>query len=113
MTRTSRTEFDFDGWRHLAEHDPNAFERRRREAVERVIQRAPEPKRQRLRALQWRIEQLRRRSTPLGACVQLTRMMWDSVTGERGLMEALQGRTGPPAAERAAQILPWRAPRRP
>lgn len=109
MSRSPQTPFDFDRWRYLAENDPPGFERRRREALERIIQSAPPAKRQRLRALQWRIDQVRRRSaTPLGACVHLTRMMWQAVLGERGLLEALQGHGARP--RRRARVLPFPDP---
>ena len=104
-------QFDFDGWSRLAKRDPQGFEHRRRQILERLIDSAPAAKRPRLRALQWRIDQVRHRAaSPLGACVRLTQMMWDSMAGERGLLAALQGR--PRSHPPKAPVLAFRAPAR-
>lgn len=72
--------FDFDTWAHLAKHDKDEFERRRKAAIEELIASAPASSQQRLRGLQFRIDMERRRAvTPLGACVRISEMMWDSV----------------------------------
>lgn len=72
--------FDFDTWAHLAEHDKDEFERRRQAAIEELIASAPASSQPRLRGLQFRIDMERRRAvTPLGACVRISEMMWDSV----------------------------------
>jgi hypothetical protein len=82
---------DFDKWVSLASSDPDGFERMRRALIEQFIQRAPEARRHRLRCLQWRIDQERARSkTPLAACIRLSRMMWERVTAEGGLVDHLQ-----------------------
>lgn len=90
--------FDFDDWANLAHQDPEAFEARRAELIEEFLAAQPEERRLRLRRLQWRIDRERERSrTPLAACIRLSKMMWDSVAGRRGLVEslaALQGRPG-------------------
>ena len=77
----------------LASTDPEAFEEKREEAIENFIRSAPtESRRKRLRHLQWQIDGIRRRSqSPLGACVKITNMMWDSVYGKGGLLDALKG----------------------
>ena len=82
---------DFDEAVALARKDPAAFEKYRLDAIEAVITRAPEGNRQKLRCLQWRIEQERKLApNATAACVRLYQMMWDSFAGERGLIEALQ-----------------------
>ena len=54
------------------------------------IARAPERNRQHLRRLQWRIDQVRARSSnPIAACVKLYRMMWESFAGECGLIDTM------------------------
>lgn len=79
---------DFDSWMKTAREDPEAFEAMRLAAIEDVINRAPEANRERLRRLQWRIDQERRLAkTPLSACIRLSRMMWRNVTGPGGLQE--------------------------
>ena len=82
---------DFDTAMRLAREDPQAFEAYRREAIDAFIGQAPARNRERLRRLQWRIDQERRRSgNPLSACVRLYDMMWDSFAGEQGLVSHLQ-----------------------
>jgi len=95
---------DFDQWAALAASDPEAFETRRAQLIDATIRRAPAGKQQRLRCLQWKVDQVRRLSrTPLAACVRMSNMMWESVLNEGGLLEALEGRaqsapTGRPKA---------------
>ena len=82
---------EFDEWASLANSDPEAFEKLRRSLIDQCIEAAPEDRRQRLRSLQWRIDQeCARAKTPLGACIRLTQMMWDKILGPGGLLENLQ-----------------------
>jgi hypothetical protein len=82
--------WDFDEWAELASADPDAFEVRRARIIETHISRAPLDRQQRLRCLQWRIDQVRRQAgTPLAACIRISNMMWDSVMGPGGLHEVL------------------------
>lgn len=104
---------DFDTLCALAAADPAAFEVRRQEVIDAAIGRASPERQQRLRGLQWRIEQVRSRaSSPLSACISLSDMMWEAVAGEEGLLDAL--RNGPPPNSRdtpsAAVICPLRRP---
>ncbi len=86
---------EFEAWAELAENDPPAFEDLRQAAIEEAIQQAPLGSQQRLRGLQWRIDQERRRArTPLAACIRISQMMWESVTGDGGLLQALRGLQG-------------------
>ncbi len=72
------TDFDFDDWAALARSDPDAFESRRREAIQSIIDGAPVEQQARLRGLQFRIDLERSRSTTaLSACIRLNRLMWD------------------------------------
>jgi hypothetical protein len=78
----------FNEWFKLAEQDPSAFESIRRTLIDELIESAPTEQQQRLRCLQWRIDQERRRSSsPLGACIRMSNMMWERVTGKNGLLE--------------------------
>lgn len=107
-------QFDFDDWARLATEDPEAFEERRRQAIEAVMAQAPQME-TRLRALQWRIDMERsRHSNPLSSCIHVYRMMWDSVYGERGLLDALQALSRPdqPGALPQSTVLPFRARRK-
>ena len=88
MEKTNKAEIDFDTWSELARNDPDAFERMRLAAIEAVIEDAPAANRERLRRLQWRIDQERRLAhTPINACLRISRMMWRNVLGPGGLQE--------------------------
>jgi hypothetical protein len=105
------SEFDFSHWSRLARQDPPEFERQRQLAIDELIGRLPEHRRLRMRRLQWRVDQVRRRAgTPMAACLALSRMMWDSVLAEDGLLHALQGRLPdhPLPGTRQATVLPFR-----
>ncbi|MDX1251807.1 MAG: DUF3135 domain-containing protein [Gammaproteobacteria bacterium] len=89
--------FDFDEWTTLAKTDPEAFARRRREAIEKLIASAPPTRQQRLRGLQWSIDaELQTCRTPLQACMRIFDRMWDSVYGAHGLLDALKALGNPP-----------------
>jgi hypothetical protein len=88
MKNTKSAEIDFDLWADMARNDPEAFETMRLEAIDAVIARAPQENQERLRRLQWRIDQERRLArTPMAACLRISRMMWRSVLGPGGLNE--------------------------
>ena len=90
---------DFDQWANLAKSDPDAFEAQREKAIEEMIGRMPERRRQRIRCLQWKIDQIRNRAgTPMAACMRISEMMWDSLLGPGGLRDAL-GQFGTEAAQ--------------
>lgn len=98
-------ELDFDRWSQLAESDPDAFEVARLAAIDAMIASFPEESRDRMRRLQWRIDQERRLAkSPMGACIRLSKMMWRQLLGEGGLRERLLGLGGDlggaPAPER-------------
>ena len=84
--------FVFEEWASLAQTDPKAFEEQRQQYIESFISMAPGRQRNRLERLQWRIDMERKRaSTPLSACVRISRMMMDSVYGDTGLVKAIKG----------------------
>jgi len=104
--------FDFDAWKTLAETDPDAFERKRREAIEATIAQAPADMRQRLTGLQWRIEMERGQSrNPTQSFLRIYKMMWHSVYGDNGLLDALNGKTVEAVGKAAskAKVLPFKA----
>jgi hypothetical protein len=106
--------FDFDYWSRLAKHDPEAFERERTQVIDAMIRRVPACRQERLRRLQWKLDQIRRTSgSPLGACLRMNRLMWGAVTGDGGLLEVLnlpvvadKGRKSAPPG--CAKILPFK-----
>jgi len=86
-----RPTFDFDAWAELAHKDPQAFELERKLLIERAIMRAPADKQQRLRCLQWKLDQIRKlASSPMSACLQINRLLWESIASEHGLLHCLQ-----------------------
>ncbi len=116
-TRKSFQSLDFEQWREVAQQDAETFESMRLAAIEELIASAPEKERERLRRLQWRIDQERRLSkSPMGACIRISRMMWETLIGEEGLTDHLRqlsrshGQRTRPAGSRPlrAQVIPFR-----
>lgn len=109
MTGTYAKPFDFDEWKDLAASDPQAFESRRREIIERQICRAPEQLQRRLRGLQWKIDIVRQRyRDPRVSSAKLFDMMWEQVYGRDGFLQALTMPAGPAATHSIdkAEIIP-------
>ena len=101
-------EFNFDYWSKLFKENPEEFEHRRKEEIEKVIDAAStEESKQRLRQLQWTIDAERSTSgSPLGATIKMYRRMWDSFTKLNGKLQELTGNdVPPPAMVRAAKVL--------
>lgn len=110
-------DFDFQEWASLAKDDPDAFERKRREAIEAYIARTPEAEQQRLRGLQFRIDMERQRaSNPLSACIRINKMMMDQFTTLRGALDELKSEVEghrasyPRPVQVSAEVLPFRSP---
>jgi len=81
---------DFDAWSALARSDPQAFEDSRTRIIDEAILRAPAHKQQRLRRMQWKLNQIRNTSrTPMIACLRMNRLLWESVIGDKGLLNCL------------------------
>lgn len=118
MSAKPNEAFDFDAWANLAQSDPEAFEARRRAAIDDFIASVPAHRRRRLHGLQCRLDLERRRAkTPLGACVRFHKLMMEQV--EREFLPALRRLDGrmdrrlPPRVEPPrATVIPLR-PRRP
>ena len=91
QAKTHDSLVDFDQFSKLAKSDPEAFEAKRAELIEQMIQRMPAHKQHRMRCLQWKIDQVRKQaSNPMAACIKLSEMMWDSLVGPGGLREVLE-----------------------
>ena len=91
QAKTQKSLVDFDQFSELAKSDPDAFEAKRAEVIEQVIERMPAHKQHRMRCLQWKIDQVRAQAgNPLSACITLSEMMWDSLAGPGGLRETLE-----------------------
>ncbi|MDH5784160.1 MAG: DUF3135 domain-containing protein [Chromatiales bacterium] len=113
MSDADRQTMDFEHWSTLASRDPVAFEQLRRELIEEVIDAASQRCQQRLRGLQWRIDQVREHSpSPMAACISLSNMMWDAFAGEDGLVETLNRRDSLyRRIRKEATIIPFPSPR--
>jgi hypothetical protein len=82
---------DFDNWAELARSNPDGFEARRAQAIEDMISGMPMHKQERMRRLQWKIDQVRNQAgNPMAACIKLSEMMWDSLLGPGGLKDVLE-----------------------
>lgn len=111
-------DFDWETWSALARNDPEAFEQRRIQATEALIASAPEQQRERLKALQCRIDLERRRSSsPLGACIRLSNLMWERFNELQQALNTLSGQDRavsaalPPKPAPSARIVPFPARR--
>jgi hypothetical protein len=90
-TTDNRPTFDFNAWAALAREDPQAFELERKLLIERAIMKAPADKQQRLRCLQWKLDQIRDlASTPMAGCLQINQLLWEHILSEHGLLHRLQ-----------------------
>lgn len=98
----------FDTLRYLAEHDPERLERLRRVLTRRLIARAPERSRQRLRGLQFEIEaRIALAPNPIAACVALSSMLHTSFGHLAHVLNTWQDEVEPEPPHSAA-ILPFR-----
>jgi len=92
IDQTDMRDLDFDRWMRLAEEDLESFEATRVAAIEELIESFSPANRDRMRRLQWRIDQERRLAkSPMGSCLRLSKMMWRQLLGEGGLRERLLG----------------------
>lgn len=114
MDHDKPADFDFETWQRLAKQDPERFEARRLEAIECFIDSAPASKQARLRGLQWQVDQTRARAkSPMAACSRVSALMWESVAGKEGLLNALaslgEAATGNSKARKSpAAVLPFK-----
>lgn len=108
MKNFNHTSLDFDYMIGLAQSDPSEFERMRMNAIESYIATLPSERQQRMRRLQWRIDQERRNHTPMGACLKLSKMMWDHVLSPEGLSGIMQYRGR--EYQRKGKVIPFPAP---
>ena len=91
MEQDSDFDFDFDHWAKLAKEQPEEFERQRQLVIEEIIAKSPHSYQKRMQGLQWQIDQIRlQANNPMAACIKISSMMWDTVLGDRGLVEAIE-----------------------
>ena len=109
MSHSSRQPMDFEQWSQMACQDPAGFEAMRREMIEAMIGASSERCQQRLRGLQWRVDQIRDHCpNPMAACIELSNMMWEAFAGEEGLTETLNRQPAQkPQDPEKAEVLPF------
>jgi hypothetical protein len=105
MNAPDFSSLNFDAMTAIAKEDPVEFERLRQMAIDEFIESAPPDRRERLRGLQWRIDQERRNRTPLSACLRISKMMWDHLLGPNGLLSLMSEQ--PATTPVAAKIIPF------
>lgn len=91
----------------LATNQPEELERIRRAQIERLINSAPAHLQRRLRGLQFQIDAKRSlHNNPMGACVMLSKMMFDSLSQLNSVLHNIKsGDVEPPKAAKQAAIL--------
>ena len=110
MSGISICDIEFEKWATLASTDPLSFEQLRQDKLAACIERATGERQQRLRCLQWRIDQIRNQNkdSAMAACLAISELMWDTF---QHLSEVLhnQGENGlnSPAPLAAADIIPF------
>ena len=72
---------DFDEWMALAKNNPDEFEARRLRKIETFFNGVPAERQQRLKGLQWQVDQVRKLAhSPMASCIAISTMMLDSVS---------------------------------
>jgi hypothetical protein len=75
-----RISLNFEEWAELAENNPEEFEARRLRKIEVFFNGVPPERQQRLKGLQWQVDQARKLAhSPLASCIAISSMMLDSV----------------------------------
>lgn len=82
--------FDFDEWVNLNRTDPQAFERRRLEWCNRLIDGAQASNKKRLSGLLFQVNMKRRRSSnAMDSCFRISGLMWDKFNELRSQLQQL------------------------
>lgn len=106
----SARQIDFDHWSELAKSDPDSFEQLRNRTLQACINRSSSDHQERLRCLQWRIDQIRSQSgSPLAACVKISGIMWDTFNRLGNLYNQVEqiNAGSPLPTPQSAKILPF------
>ena len=116
MRSANFSEYSFDHWLDMAQNDPERFEEMRMQAIEEIIDSAPQERQIHLRRLQWRIDKIRERSgTALAATIAISRLMWESFHSLKDHYQSIfdtDGQFNPEpismTAHKMADVLPFR-----
>lgn len=72
---------NFDEWASLAKSDPEEFEAKRLRKIETFFNGVPAERQQRLKGLQWQVDQTRKLArSPMASCIAISAMMLDSAS---------------------------------
>lgn len=95
----------------MALNDPDALERLRKEYVKSAINTAPEAYRGRLEGLQFQIDGQRRLSkNPMDACINISKMMHESLHQLKGFIEGKEDAHEPLEKQEQAVVLSFQRP---
>ena len=80
MADNSVNDIDFEYWSALASADPEKFEELRLREISAFIEKAPSQRQQRLRGLQWQIDQVRNqhKDSSMASCLAISELMWET-----------------------------------
>jgi hypothetical protein len=82
---------EFEELMRLAKENPEELERIRKNAIEELIQQAPEHHQRRLRGLQFQVDMEREKAkNPMDSCVRVSRLMHDSFSKLRDTLNEAQ-----------------------
>lgn len=96
--------FDFDEWVALHKQDPEAFEQRRIEWCNQLIQSAPPSCHRRLSGLLFQINMQKRQSAnAMDSCLRISRLMWEKFYALRDELQMLMQMPIEPSMELAQQ----------
>lgn len=99
----------FEWLKDLAEKDPEALERLRKQYIEDTINSASEEYRHRLRGLQFQIDGQRRLAkNPMEATIAISKMMHDSLYQMKAFIEGLDDAEQQPDEVKPATVLTFR-----
>ena len=80
----------FEEWKKLFETDPKAFEKKRQEEIEKAIAEARPENQNKLRQLQWIIdEEIKKSGNPLTACAKLNGMIIKQLNAQLNALKML------------------------
>ncbi len=100
----------FAHWRDLFKTNKEEFERQRKQAIEDVIQSAPEHLRDRLKALQWKIDTtLNKIKNPTMRNLKMQDLFWEQTLKFNATLKALTGKIpSKQSSTTSAEIIPFK-----
>jgi hypothetical protein len=114
MSGISISHINFEEWSSLASSDPEKFEQLRQDKISALIEKAnSQRQQQRLRGLQWRIDQVRgqHKDSAMAACLAISEIMWETFEHLAVLLQSQteDGQPAAPALAKQENIIPFPA----